>query len=331
MKSQNAAYLAAAGFGNPGFSNTGSSSILPNLGRSTKLSFPKTDLSAIGKKTMESGASAKLRPGVLTYLTNSDYDYIVEKTTKRRGKRDVPLVTKDYEQAEAKMTTAAGMSHGKAFGAQIHKEAEGGGSAGKESLAEDAAEDAATEPVGSDSGSESEAEAAEAAPTAASGAIAAAVAKEEGEGAPPASSSIASVETTVREGDAAPQEGGGGSAAAAAAAAEPEKMSPLDRVPEPGEVTREAYLGGERHHTPQKVALLNTILGAAVFGHGKEGGVKEGKPVMYSVVTSVAGLESLEGAIRVEIAKESDPKVKMVLRTALAVVVADKKELSAKK
>lgn len=329
MKSQNVAYLAAAGFGNPGFSNTGSS-ILPNLGRSSKLSFPKTDLSAIGKKTMESGASAKLRPGVLTYLTNSDYDYVVEKTTKRRGKRDVPLVTKDYEQAEAKMTTASGMSHGKGFVAQIRSEADGGGSAGKETLAEDAAEDAATESIGSDSGSESEAEAA-AVGGAASAAIASELAKD-GDGMP-ASSSISSVETTTREA----AEGGGGSAAAAAPPAEetkppePEKLGALDRVPEPGEVTREAYLAGERHHTPQKVAVLNTILNAAIFGHTREGGVKEGKPVLFTVLTTLPSLESLEGEMRVKIAAEKDGRIKALLMTALKVVLADKAELQAKK
>jgi len=330
MKSQNAAYLAAAGFGNPGFSNTGSSSILPNLGRSTKLSFPKTDLSAIGKKTMESGASAKLRPGVLTYLTNSDYDYIVEKTTKRRGKRDVPLVTKDYEQAEAKMTTAAGMSHGKAFGAQIHKEAEGGGSAGKESLAEDAAEDAATEPVGSDSGSESEAEGAAAAPTAASGAIAAAVeggaASDEERAAPIEGAGVVIEGGRVVSVDGVPVEE---KEEAGKEKEEAEKVSAIDRVPEPGEVTRKGYLAGERHHTPDKVAVLNTILGSAVFGHSKQGGT--GKPVMYSVVDSLEGLTSLEEAINAEIAKETNPKIEKVLKLALNLVAADKKAKSDKK
>ena len=43
MRSQNAAYLAAAGFGSTGFNNTGSEAMLPNLGRTTRLSFPKTD------------------------------------------------------------------------------------------------------------------------------------------------------------------------------------------------------------------------------------------------------------------------------------------------
>lgn len=331
MKSQNAAYLAAAGFGNTGFSNTGSS-ILPNLGRSTQLSFPKTDLSAIGKKTMAHGASANLRPGVLTYLTNSDYDYVVEKTTKRRGKRDVPLVTKDYEQAEAKMTTASGMSHGKGFVAQIRSEADGGGSAGKETLAEDAAEDAATESIGSDSGSESEAEAA-----AVGGAASAAIASElvkGNEGMPASSSSsVSSVDTVTREA----AEGGGGSAAAAAPPAEeakdsePEALSSLDRVPEPGEVTREAYLAAERNHTPQKVAVLNTVLNSAIFGHTREGGVKDGKPILYTVVTTIPALESLEGELRVKIASEKDSRIKALLSMGLKLVVADKAELLAKK
>jgi hypothetical protein len=102
-----------------------------------------------------------------------------------------------------------------------------------------------------------------------------------------------------------------------------------ERVPEPGEITRKDYLAGERHNTSDKVAVLNTILGSAVFGYGKQEGT--GKPIMFSVVDSLAGLTSLEEAMTVEIAKETNPRIIKILKFAREVVIEDKKELADKK
>ena len=255
MRSQNAAYLAAAGFGSTGFNNTGSGAMLPNLGRTSRLSFPKTDYTAIGKTTMSRGDGDKLRPGVLTYLTNSDYDYVLSKTSKKHKGRDVSLVTKDYAEEAAQMTTAQGMSHGKAFVAVIRSEADGGGD---EIVSEEAEEETAEE------AGEPKPE-----PTASlalgSGAASAAIAAE------------------VRA--EAPMVGGGGSAAAPgvpAAEAEAESESeaegeaaPAERdegepavgtiIKAPGEITRERFVTGKANRAYVKAGVLNTLLGEPSF------------------------------------------------------------------
>jgi hypothetical protein len=141
MRAQNQAYLAAAGYSNTGYSNTGAP-ILPNLGRTTRISFPTEDESSIGRRTMKRGIGSRLLPGVLAYLTDSDLPMLVDKTSKKRSGRGAAAAVKDDEVADAKLATAAGMSHGKAFDKIIEKEAiAAAGESSKTNAAEDAGED----------------------------------------------------------------------------------------------------------------------------------------------------------------------------------------------
>lgn len=247
MRAKNQAFLAAAGYSNTGYSNTGAPAV-PNLGRTTRISFPTEDDSSIGRRTMKRGLGSTLLPGVLAYLTESDLPMLVAKTTKERRGRGAAAATKDDELADAHLATAAGMSHGKAFDKIIEKEAiAAAGETSKTNPVEDAGEDLAEE--GADSGSEEGEGAAsgsddEAAPPAAAvgggGAAAAAIAaelREEGAAEPPV-------------------------AAAAAAAAAPADII----VPHPGENTVEAYLTTERSGVTVKAGTLNTLLATDSFG-----------------------------------------------------------------
>ena len=260
MRSQNAAYLAAAGFGSTGFNNTGSGAMLPNLGRTTRLSFPKTDYTAIGKTTMSRGDGDKLRPGVLTYLTNSDYDYVLSKTSKKHSGRDAPLVTKDYAEEAAQMTTAQGMSHGAHFKAVIRNEADGGGD---EIVSEEAEEETAEE-----SGLPKP----EPTPSLAVGGGAASAAIAETVAAPP------------------PMVGGGGAPPApdqppneadSESESEAEETTPAEKAEEaeaggevvkaPGEITREFFTReGGKNTAASKAGMLNTLLGEAAFSSSKK-------------------------------------------------------------
>ena len=318
MRSQNAAYLAAAGFGSTGFNNTGSGAMLPNLERTSRLSFPKTDYTAIGKTTMSRGDGDKLRPGVLTYLTNSDYDYVLSKTSKKHKGRDAALVTKDYAEEAAQMTTAQGMSHGKAFVAVIRSEADGGGD---EIVSEEAEEETAEE------AGEPKPE-----PTASlalsSGAASAAIAAE-----------------------VAPMVGGGGSVASPgvpAAEAESESESEAEEAPEqtpeekaeeaeaggevvklPGEVTREKFVAAKATRAATKAGVLNTLLGQAAFSSGKNdfsvisNDIEELKD-LKARLTQIGGAETIKGIG----GDEGGYKVAAVVKKALSKVKAGIKFLS---
>ena len=272
MRSQNAAYLAAAGFGSTGFNNTGSGAMLPNLGRTSRLSFPKTDYTAIGKTTMSRGDGDKLRPGVLTYLTNSDYDYVLSKTSKKHRGRDVSLVTKDYAEEAAQMTTAQGMSHGKAFVAVIRSEADGGGD---EIVSEEAEEETAEEagepkpePTASlalSSGAAASAIAAEVraeAPMVGGGGSAAALGVYGG-GAPPAPGQpLNETESeSETEGEETPEQTPEEKAEEAEAGGQVVKT--------PGEVTREQFLSSGRNSAATKAGMLNTLLKEPAFASSK--------------------------------------------------------------
>lgn len=319
MRSQNAAYLAAAGFGSTGFNNTGSGAMLPNLGRTSRLSFPKTDYTAIGKTTMSRGDGDKLRPGVLTYLTNSDYDYVLSKTSKKHKGRDAALVTKDYAEEAAQMTTAQGMSHGKAFVAVIRSEADGGGDEIVSEEAEEETAEEAGEPKPEPSASLA----------LSSGAAASAIAAEVRAEAPMV---------------------GGGSAAAAAPAAESESESETEgeeapeQTPEekaeeaeaggevvkpPGEVTREKFVAAKATRAATKAGVLNTLLGQAAFSSGKNdfsvisNDIEELKD-LKARLTQIGGAETINGIG----GDEGGYKVAAVVKKALSKVKAGIKFLS---
>lgn len=244
MRARNQAFLAAAGYSDTGYSNTGAPPV-PNLGRTTRISFPTEDEASIGRRTMKRKSNANLLPGVLAYLTDSDLPMLVAKTTKERHGRGAAAATKDYEQADAHLATAAGMSHGKAFDKIIEKEAiAAAGETSKANPAEEAGEDLAEQ--GSVSGSEDgEGSGSDDEPPAAAvgggGAAAAAIAAE------------------LREEGAAEAPVADAAAAAAAAPADIE-------VPHPGENTVEAYLATERSSVIAKAGTLNTLLAADSFG-----------------------------------------------------------------
>jgi len=257
MRAQNQAYLAAAGYSNTGYSNTGGT-ILPNLGRTTRISFPTEDESSIGRRTMKRGLGSTLLPGVLAYLTDSDLPMLVDRTSKKRSGRGAAAAVKDDELADAKLATAAGMSNGKAFDKIIEKEAiAAAGESSKTNAAEDAGEDLAEE--GADSGSEegegaasgSDDEAAPPAPVAAvggGGAAAAAIAAE-----------------LRAEEAAAPAAAAEGGAEEGAAEAAPGVMV----IPPPGMTTEAGYLTPGSKSGIIKAQAINTILGEAVFGSTK--------------------------------------------------------------
>jgi len=302
MRAKNQAFLAAAGYSNTGYSNTGAPAV-PNLGRTTRISFPTEDESSIGRRTMKRGLGSTLLPGVLAYLTESDLPMLVAKTTKERRGRGAAAATKDDELADAQLATAAGMSHGKAFDKIIEKEAiAAAGETSKTNPAEDAGEDLAEE--GEDSGSEEGEGAAsesddEAAPPAAAvgGAAAAAIAaelREEEAAEPPV---------------AAAAEGG----AAAAAAAAPADII----VPHPGENTVEAYLTTERSGVTVKAGTLNTLLAADSFGAVRH-------PGDNSIVALSNDMTELQ-ALRVKLEKmresfANNPKGLALIRAGLTAV-----------
>lgn len=263
MRAKNQAFLAAAGYSNTGYSNTGAPAV-PNLGRTTRISFPTEDESSIGRRTMKRGLGSTLLPGVLAYLTDSDLPMLVAKTTKERRGRGAAAATKDDELADAQLATAAGMSHGKAFDKIIEKEAiAAAGESSKTNAAEEAGEDLAEGAEGADSGSE-EGEGAvsgsddEAAPPAAvggGGAAAAAIAaelREEGAAEPPVAAAPAAGAGIVIEGGRVVSVNG-------------VPVGEDVNVPVPGENTVEKYLSVEHHGAKMKAGTLNVIVGKPIF------------------------------------------------------------------
>jgi hypothetical protein len=314
MRAQNQAYLAAAGYSNTGYSNTGAP-ILPNLGRTTRISFPTEDESSIGRRTMKRGLGSTLLPGVLAYLTESDLPMLVDKTSKKKSGRGAAAAVKDDELADAHLATAAGMSHGKAFDKIIEKEAiAAAGETSKTNPAEDAGEDLAEEGV--DSGSEEGEGAAsgsddEAAPPAAAavggGAAAAAIAAElRAEGAP---------EAPVA---AAP-------AAGAGIVLEGGRVVSVDGVPVgedivvpvPGENSVERYLSVEHHGAKMKAGTLNVILGKPTFASATE--AKQ----LIVLSNNVAELKELESTLKAQKGTFKDNnQLKKLMDTALKAVRA---------
>jgi len=321
MRSQNAAYLAAAGFGSTGFNNTGSEAMLPNLGRTTRLSFPKTDYTSIGKTTMSRGSGDKLRPGVLTYLTNSDYDYVLSKTSKKHRGRDAPLVTKDYAEEAAQMTTAQGMSHGKQFVAVIRSEADGGGD---EIVSEEAEEETAEEAdlpkpepsaslaLGSGAASAAIAETVAAPPPMVGGGGSVA--------APGVSEAEAESESESEAEAATPEE-------AAEKAAEEAEVAEAggEVVKSPGEITRAKFVSakGRANSNTSKAGMLNTLLGQPAFSSSKNdfslitNNLEELKD-LKARLTQIGATETLKAIS----GDESGKKVAGVVKKALSKVKA---------
>lgn len=297
MRAKNQAFLAAAGYSNTGYSNTGAPAV-PNLGRTTRISFPTEDESSIGRRTMKRGLGSTLLPGVLAYLTESDLPMLVAKTTKHRSGRGAAAATKDDELADAQLATAAGMSHGKAFDKIIEKEAiAAAGETSKTNPAEDAGEDLAEE--GEDSGSE-EGEGA------ASGS--------DDEAAPPAAAvgggaAAAAIAAELREERAAEPP----VAAAAAAAAAPADIT----VPHPGENTVEAYLTTERSGVIVKAGTLNTLLATDSFGAVRHPGDNS----IVALSNDMTELQALK--VKLESMRESfanNPKGLALIRAGLSAV-----------
>jgi hypothetical protein len=263
MRAKNQAYLAAAGYSNPGYSNTGGT-ILPNLGRTTSISFPTEDESSIGRRTMTRGSGSKLLPGVLAYLTDSDLPMLVDKTSKKRSGRGAAAAVADDEVADAKLATAAGMSHGKAFVNIIKKEAiAAAGDTSATNPAEDAGEDlgegaasVSEEGEGAASGSDEEAPPAPAAAVGGGAAAAAIAAELREEGAPEAPVAVAGGAGIVLEGGRVVSVNG----------------VPVGEdivVPVPGENTVEKYLAVEHHGAKMKAGTINVMLGKDAFASTK--------------------------------------------------------------
>ena len=293
MRAQNQAYLAAAGYLDTGYSNTGAPPV-PNLGRTTRISFPTEDEASIGRRTMKRGSGSKLLPGVLAYLTDSDLPMLVAKTTKHRSGRGAAAATKDYEQADAKLATASGMSHGKEFDKIIEKEAiAAAGETSKTNPAEEAGEDLAEE--GGDSGSEGGDSGSDDEPPAPAAAVG-------GGGA-----AAAAIAAELRE-EGAPE-------APVAAAAAAEGGADII-VPHPGEHTVANFIESNRTGVSVKAGTLNTLLASDSFGAVKHTGDNS----IVALSNNMPELQALK--VRLEALRDitENSKLKQLIKDALKAV-----------